>query len=65
MIESERDVLLRRIKVLQAKLERAVEQRDGFMKNYHACMRVPFSERNEILTDCNEDLEKLSGPDDV
>ncbi len=64
MTDTEREVLLKRIAVLKVKLDRVIEQRDGFMANYHAVMRIPFSERHEILTDCNEDLEKLNGPDD-
>lgn len=52
--------LQQEIRVLRQKLEKAIEQRDGFMRNYHAVMRVPHAERHEIYRDCNDDLDKIS-----
>lgn len=61
MDDLEREILLKRVELLKKKLDLAVQQRDGFMTNYHAIMRVPFSERYEIVEDCNRDLDKLNG----
>lgn len=59
-MDAEQDALRAENRILKAKLELAIEQRDGFMKNYHAVMRVPHAERHEIYTDCNDDLEKVA-----
>lgn len=50
---------LEKNRILQAKLNLAVQQRNGFITNYHTVMRMPFKERSEIIDDCNQDLEKL------
>lgn len=47
-----------RIKILNARLAKAVEQRDRFAKNYHEVSRVPYQERREILKDCDLELEQ-------
>lgn len=56
------DVLEERVRILKAQLEMALQQRDRFMQSYHVAARIPFAERHEILTECNEDLQKLKGP---
>lgn len=55
------DMLKMRIRQLEARLDLAIKQRDGFAANYHAVMRVPFQERNEIIEECNADIEKENG----
>lgn len=59
------DALTKKNWILKAQLDLAVQQRDGFAANYHAVMRIPFSERNEIIGDCNYDIEKLNDSTDI
>lgn len=47
-----------RIKILQLKLDKAIEQRDRFAKNYHEVARIPWQERREIIEDCDSDIER-------
>lgn len=49
-------VLNERIRILNSKLEKAIEQRDGFAKNYHEVSKVPYQERHEIMRDCDEEI---------
>lgn len=52
-------VLEQRIKILNARLEKAIEQRNRFAKNYHEVSRVPHQERREIIEDCDLELEQI------
>lgn len=62
-------VLLERIKILQARLDLAVQQRDRFASNYHEVTRIPHQERREIMEDCDDEIlragrtEKPGQPD--
>ncbi len=56
------EILKERVRILKAQLELSIQQRDRFMKSYHVAARIPFAERREILTECNEDMEKLTLP---
>lgn len=47
-----------RIKILQARLDKAIEQRDRFAKNYHGVSRIPYQEQREIIEDCDAELEQ-------
>lgn len=47
------------IRQLRAQLDLAIKQRDGFMDNYHAVLKVPFQERRETIEECNTELEKI------
>lgn len=58
-------VLNERIRILQAKLEVALRQRDGFAENYHAVTKTPFQERREILEDCDAEIERVGSPKTV
>lgn len=58
-------VLNERIRILQAKLEVALRQRDGFAENYHAITKIPFQERREILEDCDAEIERVGSPKTV
>lgn len=53
------DALKREKRILEAKLRLVIEQRNGFMENYHAVVKLPFAERGEVLNDCNEQLDQL------
>lgn len=59
-MDVEREVLLKRIKVLNAKLDLAIKQRNNFMESYHHIMRVPFAERADVMQSRDEDLDKLN-----
>lgn len=54
-----------RIRILQARLEVAIRQRDGFAENYHAVTKTPYQERREILEDCNAEIERAGSPKTV
>lgn len=60
MSDLDREVLLARIRILNAKLDLAIRQRDVFMNGYHAVSKIPHTERKEILNDCDNELEKLN-----
>lgn len=49
-------VLNERIRMLSAKLEVAIKQRDGFAKNYHEVCKVPYQERREIMEECDGEI---------
>lgn len=55
-------VLLERIRVLQAKFDVVLEQRNGFARNYHEVCKIPFQERREILEDCDTEIERAGAP---
>lgn len=59
---TEQDALKKENRILRAKLDRAVQQRNGFMDNYHAIAKIPFSERAEVIADCDHDLDNLNEP---
>lgn len=54
-----------RIKILQARLDKAIEQRDRFAKNFHGLSRVPYQEQREIIEDCNADIEQAGKHSDA
>jgi hypothetical protein len=58
-------VLNERIRMLHAKLEVALRQRDGFAENLHAVTKIPYQERREILEDCNAEIERAGAPKTV
>lgn len=51
-----------RIRILQAKLEKAIEQRDRFARNYHRVARIPHQECRENLRDCDHEIESAGEP---
>lgn len=51
--------LTEEVRKLRVKLEIAIQQRDGFARNYHDVTRVPFQERHEIIEDCNAEIERI------
>lgn len=53
------DELKERVKILQAQLELAIQQRNGFAKNYHEVCKIPFQERYEVIQDCDQEIEEL------
>ena len=55
-------VLNERIRILQARLTKATEQRDRFAKNYHEVTKVPHQERYEIINDCDFEIEWAGRP---
>ena len=55
-------VLNERIRILQARLDKAVEQRDRFAKNYHEVTRVPHQERHEIINECDSEIDRAGRP---
>jgi hypothetical protein len=57
---AEQEALKTENRILRAKLNLAIEQRDRFMKQLHEIRRIPHAERYEILTDYDQDLEKLN-----
>jgi hypothetical protein len=58
-------VLEARIRFLQARFELAIKQRDHFAEKYHAVTKTPFQERNEIIRDCDEEIESVISPKTV
>lgn len=58
--EMEEALMEARVKLLKAKLDLAIEQRDRFITNCHRLLRMPNKEREEDIEDCNADLEKLN-----
>lgn len=46
-----------RIKILQAKFDKSLEQRDHFAGRYHEVARIPHQERREIIEDCDREIE--------
>lgn len=53
-----------RIKILQAKLSKCIEQRNSFIDNYFSAVRFPHQERRETIEDCDNELEKIGKSSD-
>ncbi len=58
-------VLNERIRILNAKLDKALEQRERFADLYHGLVRIPYQERNEIMRDCDSEIRSAGEPENA
>lgn len=54
-----------RIRLLQARLEVAVRQRDNFAQKFHEVTKTPYQERREDIVDCDAEIDRAGEPKDV
>lgn len=59
-IQTEIERLKKENRILRAKFDLAVKQRDATLQHLNQVSKIPFKERQELLDDYNADLEKLN-----